>query len=108
YMWRSAKKSKPFSGWSARSMSIPRRCITWRTILNFVPYVPIRVARIFCGGWVSIRRKRLPGRKIREPKEFLLRTEAAPCLQGSDHVRGHGVAADPDCDAGFSVFRDSE
>src|SRR6266496_1054294 len=108
FMWHSATKRKPFAGWNARSMSIPRQCFTWRAIPYFVHSAPIHVSRIFYGGWVWIRRKRLPDKINREPEEIPDRAKATQRLQGCDRLCSPCMAAHADREPDFSVFRNSE
>src|SRR6266568_240031 len=45
---------------------------------------------------------------LNEPTESLCRAETAQRLQGRDHLWRRGVAADPNCNTGVPVLRDSE
>jgi hypothetical protein len=58
------------------------------SVPNFVRSVPTRSSLIFCNEPESILLKCRIDKRIREPEEFLRRTQAAQRLQGRYHIRG--------------------
>src|SRR5947207_8533677 len=77
-------------------------------IASFALFIQIAGFRCCCEEWESIPLKWWVNKLRNESAQLLRRIEAAQCLQGCDRLCGGWLVASPNCDAGFSVLRNSK